>query len=106
MPHSSCDTSSYLTPYDTGAVCEPIPWSVPSRLALQRVSAATRVVDEDRFGRVDFEDDTSATVANVRVVPDPQRPGCYLVEVTSCLDSNCLRVTLIDPSGTSSVPHV
>lgn len=57
-----------LTPYDTGARCEPRVWPTPTYLALENFSPEARAIEEDRFGRVDFDDDTAATVCTVHVV--------------------------------------
>lgn len=65
-----------LTPYDTGAVCEPRPWIDPN-------APLSEPSDYDRFGRVDFEDDEGATVATVRVVRTQQnyQEHCYRLDV-------------------------
>ncbi len=50
-PREILMTASLLTPYDTGARLEPQPWPPDD--------------DPDRYGRVDFDDDESATVLSV-----------------------------------------
>lgn len=51
-----------LTPYDTGERAQPIPWVSSTDRVRDR---ATGVADSDRYGRVDFDDDESRTVATV-----------------------------------------
>lgn len=57
----------YLTPYDTGARCEPRVWSTPTQLALEESSPDARAIEEDRFGRVDFDNDEASTVCTVHI---------------------------------------
>lgn len=47
-----------MTPFDTGARLEPRVWPAVD---------PDGILDEDRYGRVDFDDDESATVLNVHV---------------------------------------
>ncbi len=55
------DTPREPSPYDTGERAEPKVWPV----------AFEGKVDLDRYGRVDFDDDESATIATVRVQRTP-----------------------------------
>lgn len=66
-----------LTPYDTGERAQPIPWVSSIDRTRDRVNG---VADSDRYGRVDFDDDESRTVATVRVSKDPET-GSYVVHV-------------------------
>lgn len=54
-----------LTPHDTGEVAEPSIW--PNRGDLEDI------------GKVDFDDDESATVVTIRVARNDS--GCYVVHV-------------------------
>lgn len=56
-----------LTPYDTGARCEPKIWSHSTAVALAGATGRTLEDELDRFGRVDFENDESATMVTVHV---------------------------------------
>jgi hypothetical protein len=57
----------YLTPYDTGARCEPHVWPTPTQLTLEKSSPDARAIEEDRFGRVDFDNDEATTVCTVHI---------------------------------------
>lgn len=57
--------SDTLTPYDTGMRGEPKVWPTPSRNELAASEPIDRTLLEDRFGKVDFEDDESKTIATV-----------------------------------------
>lgn len=55
-----------LTPYDTGAVAEPFIWE--------------HYGETDRYGRVDFDNDESSTVATVWA--SRNQDGSYTLHVT------------------------
>lgn len=57
----------YLTPYDTGTRCEPHVWLTPTQLALEKSSPDARAIEEDRFGKVDFDNDEATTVCTVHI---------------------------------------
>lgn len=59
-----------LTPYDTGARLQPVPWHV------QRGNLNKGVGEEDRYGRVDFDDDEGATL--VRAYAEKTETGYVL----------------------------
>jgi hypothetical protein len=59
-----------LTPYDTGARLQPIPWVLGT-------SGLTRDNAED-FGKVDFDDDESSTVATLWI--ERQDDGSYVLK--------------------------
>lgn len=63
-------STSSLTPYDTGARLEPQPWPPDG--------------DSDRYGRVDFDDDESATVLSVHAERLPS--GAYALYVARVSD--------------------
>lgn len=52
-----------LTPYDTGARLEPKPWVITDPGA--EPGSVIWKIDQDRYGRVDFDDNESATIATV-----------------------------------------
>lgn len=54
-----------LTPYDTGVRAEPHVNSLPTNDELAAAPPLQRVLLEDRYGRVDFEDDESHTLCQV-----------------------------------------
>lgn len=64
-----------LTPYDTGQRAEPHIWPVPESL-----STVARVLDESRFGKVDFEDEEGVTIATIWV--ERNERGHYIVHVS------------------------
>lgn len=66
-----------LTPFDTGERAEPKPWITGSNIVRDR---ATGVGEPDEYGKVDFDDDESRTVATVHVSKDPVT-GSYVVHV-------------------------
>lgn len=72
--------SKYLTPFDTGEILEPHPW--PLRYSEPSGSA------EDRadFGKVDFDNEESATLYTVQIVkndPVPSTGELYTIRVTN-----------------------
>ncbi|NKY96588.1 hypothetical protein [Nocardiopsis alborubida] len=69
----------YLTPYDTGARCEPRVWPTPTQLALEKSSSDARAIEEDRFGRVDFDNDEATTVCTVHI--ERGEDGRYVVVI-------------------------
>lgn len=58
-------SSNTLTPYDTGMRGEPKVWPTPSHSELAASEPIDRTLLEDRYGKVDFEDDESKTIATV-----------------------------------------
>lgn len=50
-----------LTPYDTGARLQPVPWNVQPRNLNKGIG------EEDRYGRVDFDNDEGATLVRTYV---------------------------------------
>lgn len=54
-----------LTPYDTGKRAEPKVWPTPARQELAGSEPIDRALLEERYGKVDFEDDESKTIATV-----------------------------------------
>lgn len=72
--------SKHLTPYDTGEALEPKPW--PPRYSEPSGSA------EDRadFGKVDFDNEESATLYTVQIVkndPVPSTGERYTIRITN-----------------------
>ncbi|GAA1457500.1 hypothetical protein NE857_21775 [Nocardiopsis exhalans] len=72
-------STPYLTPYDTGARCEPQVWLTPTRLALEKSSPDARAIEEGRFGRVDFDNDEARTVCTVHI--ERGEDGRYVVVI-------------------------
>lgn len=68
---------SNLTGYDTGEVLEPVTWSTSS--------------NPDDLGKVDFDNDESATVASLRIVKDPEREDHYVIEIDTYDNSFTLK---------------
>lgn len=64
-----------LTPYDTGERAQPMPWQ-KDRF---EVKDTMKHGDPDDIGKVDFDDDESATVATVQVVRNER--GGYTIKV-------------------------
>ncbi|QNL30044.1 hypothetical protein SEA_RUDY_74 [Microbacterium phage Rudy] len=56
-----------LTPYDRGVRAEPQVWPHATRKDLETLPPLALEMEEDRFGRVDFNDDENATLLNARV---------------------------------------
>ncbi|QED11893.1 hypothetical protein SEA_MASHLEY_77 [Microbacterium phage Mashley] len=59
--------STALTPYGRGVRGEPKVWPHVTRAELATLAPIALELEEDRFGRVDFDDDEGATMLNVRV---------------------------------------
>lgn len=59
--------STALTPYDRGVRGEPKVWPHATRKDLESMSPIELEIEENRFGRVDFDDDEGATLLNVHV---------------------------------------
>lgn len=54
-----------LTPYDRGVRAEPKVWSHVTRHALSGMSPIELELEEDKFGKVDFENDESSHVGTI-----------------------------------------
>lgn len=78
-----------LTPYDTGARCEPRPWQ-PDHPS---VISAMRTGEAEHIGKVDFDDDTNETVVTVFVAKDPGT-GRHVVHVIPFVDDADLEIRL------------
>ncbi|QUE25370.1 hypothetical protein SEA_FIZZLES_76 [Microbacterium phage Fizzles] len=57
--------TSALTPYDRGVRAEPKPWATATGKELEVMPPIELGIEEDRFGKVDFDDDEGATLATV-----------------------------------------
>ncbi|UVG34337.1 hypothetical protein SEA_GRASSBOY_80 [Microbacterium phage Grassboy] len=57
--------STALTPYDRGVRGEPKVWPHVTRKDLEWMSPIELELEEDRFGKVDFDDDESNHVATI-----------------------------------------
>ena len=57
--------STALTPYDRGVRAEPNIWLHASRKDLESMAPIALEMEEDRFGKVDFENDESSHVATI-----------------------------------------
>lgn len=60
-----------LTPYDTGEVLEPHVWP-----------KANNPSEYPNFGKVDFDNEEGGTDLTLRVMPDPDNPHGFVIEVT------------------------
>lgn len=70
-----------LTPYDTGEIAEPHLWMTSTDVTRDRVARSTGQPGEtDRYGRVDFDNDESSTVATVWA--SRNQDGSYTLHVT------------------------
>ena len=58
---SSAITEKYLSPYDTGKRYEPQPWVVGEGLAATSAEPIALEMAEDRYGKVDYEDENGLT---------------------------------------------
>lgn len=76
-----------LTPYDTGARCEPRSWQPDD----PSVIAAMRSGESDDIGKVDFDDDTNETVVTVYVAKDPAT-GKHVVHIVPFVHTTDLEV--------------
>lgn len=72
LAEARAEAQAELTPYDTGERLEPQPWTVELGS------------DPDRYGKVDFEDDESATIATVHIETTPA--GTYRLVLESDFD--------------------
>lgn len=62
MAESAATPARTLTPYDTGRRGEARPWPVRS---LTNLPPLERELEEDRYGKVDFDNDESNTLVTV-----------------------------------------
>lgn len=90
---------AYLTPYDTGRRCEPRPWPTATRQRLENASPDALGLEEDRFGKVDFEDDEGGAVCVVHV--ERSRNGTCSVHIEALCEDDSIRVELTTASGSS-----
>ncbi|MDX2547490.1 hypothetical protein ACOT81_38500 [Streptomyces sp. WI04-05B] len=82
-----------LSPYDTGARCEPKLWQ-PYREA---VAAAMRSGNADDIGNVDFTDDADRTVVTVHVSRSDD--GMFTVHLMPACGDDRIRVELHAEKG-------
>lgn len=83
-----------LTPYDNGTVAEPKPWQRDNR-------ALYAAIDEGRYddiGKVDFDNEESATVLTVRVTR--AQDGHYCLHLNSFTDES---IELVLSDGDTAV---
>jgi hypothetical protein len=73
-----------LTPYDTGERLQPGAWVTPDPRRPEEY-------DRDRYGKVDFDDDESATLATIHV---ERVETCHIAVVYSAKTNTELRVNL------------
>jgi hypothetical protein len=64
-------TNGELTPYDTGERLAPIPW-------VQGEAKRRGIAEKDDYGKVDFDDDESSTVATLWIEKGPD--GTYVLK--------------------------
>jgi len=79
--------STTLTPYDTGKRAEP---GVLSVQPLGGMEPIERELEEDRYGRVDFDDDASETVAQIWIERDEH--GRQVVHIMQFADDLAVMV--------------
>lgn len=72
--------SSNLTPYDTGRRAEPKVWPTPTRDELAASEPIDRALLEARFGKVDFDNDESTTIASVWIDRDEHGRGIIHIQ--------------------------
>lgn len=73
---------SGLTPYDTGARLQPVPWVGPN---LANTYGSLTPDDEATFGKVDFDDDTGCTFITAWAERDDET-GTYVLHVSADAD--------------------
>jgi hypothetical protein len=71
MTENSTAPAPALTPYDTGARLEPIPWHVQHR-------NLPKLEESVRYGKVDFDNEESTTVLTAHVERNEDRKGYTL----------------------------
>lgn len=76
-----------LNPYDTGERCEPHIW-----VASATPGQSKEQNDRDRYGKVDFDNDSGETLCTVYVEKNPD--GTRTVHVQSMCDAEELTVQL------------
>lgn len=74
-----------LTPYDTGARCEPKVW-------LPHGTTVTEATPAENFGKVDFDDDEAHTVATIHL--ECSADGRYTVHVLSHVEDAEIKLEL------------
>lgn len=70
--------SKHLTPYDTGVRAEPRVWPTTT-IDLNDLAPIARGLEEDRFGRVDFDDENGDSLFTVWVERNEQ--GAHVVHI-------------------------
>ena len=68
-----------LTPYDTNERAEPVIWVVPETGWIES-TIADRRAETDDWGKVDFDDDSGATLVTIWV--EPNGDGAVIVHVS------------------------
>lgn len=72
-------SSEYLTPYDTGQRAEPKPWRRIGGEMVAAMGPIAREMAEDRFGRVDFDDENGESLFTIWV--DRNEQGARVVHI-------------------------
>jgi Cu/Zn superoxide dismutase len=88
---------SKLTPYDTGARCEPKLWQSDSEAAAE----AMRSGDAEDIGKVDFTDEADRTVATVHI--SCADSGMFTVHLMPACGDDQIRVELHAKKGTVAI---
>lgn len=78
-----------LTPYDRGEVLEPHVWVSDTDQARDRAHGT----DGSRYGKVDFDNDTSIT--HFTVWAERQDDGHYVIKIQPLMD-DCFSVEVLD----------
>lgn len=90
--------SRNLTPYDTGQRLEPKPWSPYDPESDQR--------DDDRYGRVDYDNDEGATELTVYVEPTGGAPRRHTVHIEPQCEIDELDVTVAEHHALVLTPEM
>lgn len=83
-------TSKNLTPYDTGKRAEPKPWPIRPLDGVIGFTPIGKELEEERYGKVDFDDEEGLTVATVWIERDEH--GRNVVHITQFFDDLAVMV--------------
>lgn len=98
IPVTELSIPTNLTPYDTGARLQPQPWSLETKLARENMTSPTaRAFEDDRYGRVDFDNDESATIVTSYV--ERLSDGRHALHLEPHIDPDQLLVAVHTPAG-------
>lgn len=77
-----------LTPYDTGEVLQPIVWRIDPSSGQFDMKPMPEAEKRERYGKVDFDNDESATILTIKVDRNDGEGGGYALHIWPHFDDH------------------